>query len=225
MQVIPVGATPTGMDLIWLKALKICATKRTTNHVSLVRVVLSSGSTASCLRHSCLTCVCPNSALPSWSLSTLVFIELCTNINRVFVPALVSVRPLALHRATVGRRCSGLHNEGNPTPQEKYMQYMQVLLTDIAVVHSFLGELDPGFVVCFDYNRIGDANQSASVANFVAPNADVAKVLDNSFVALAEPHAKTTESLLYEGGDVIASRLQRKFDAFESQLCSGTRQE
>ena len=122
-------------------------------------------------------------------------------------------------------RRSSLHNGGYPSPEEKFMQYMQVLFTDIAVVHSFLGELDPAFVVCFDYDRLGDMNQFESVAEFLAPNEDVAKSLNSSFVAIAHASARPPESLPYEGADVVASRFKRKFDVFESQLCSSTRLE
>lgn len=98
---------------------------------------------------------------------------------------------------------------------------MQVMLTDVAVVHSFLEELGPGFVICHDYGRVGDADQSAAIADFIAPNGDVAALLQKSFIELSHWHAPSNESLLYEGAEVFAARLQRKFDAFESQLCSG----
>lgn len=102
------------------------------------------------------------------------------------------------------------------------MQYMQILLTDVGVLHSLLTELGPGFVVCHDYDLFGDPGQSAAIAEFVAPNADVAAMLNNSFVAVAGVRSPSTESLPFEGASVISSRLQRQLDAFESQLCSGT---
>lgn len=101
------------------------------------------------------------------------------------------------------------------------MQYMQILLTDIAVVHSFLAELGQEFVVCHDYDRVGDADQSAAIADFLAPNADVAELLKKSFIEVAAEHAPSNDSLLYEGADVSEARLQRKFDTFESQICPG----
>ena len=101
------------------------------------------------------------------------------------------------------------------------MEYMQILLTDIAVVHSFLAELDPAFVVCHDFHRVGDIEQAAMVADFLAPNSEVAEPLQASFVAVAKAHGASTESLLFDGADVIESRLQRKLDAFESALCAG----
>lgn len=101
------------------------------------------------------------------------------------------------------------------------MQYMQVLLTDIAVMHSLLAELGPGFVVCHDFSRFGEVNQAVAIANFLAPNEHVAELLAASLVAVAEGRPKVNESLEYNAADVVTSRLQRKFDAFESIICPG----
>lgn len=101
------------------------------------------------------------------------------------------------------------------------MEYMQILLTDTAVMHSFLAELDPAFVVCHDFDRIGDVEQASTIADHLAPNADLARPMKASFVEMAKTHNVSTEELPYEGAGVIASRLQRKFDAFESSLCTG----
>lgn len=106
------------------------------------------------------------------------------------------------------------------------MQYMQVLLTDIAVLHSFVEELDPGFVVCHDYERIGDPEQVAVISAFLAPNEDVAELLKHSFIKVAGAvPAPSNQSLPYEGADIVAARLQRKFDIFESKICPGMRLE
>lgn len=102
------------------------------------------------------------------------------------------------------------------------MEYMQILLTDIAVMHSFLAELGAGFVVCHDFDRFGDIEQSAAISAFLAPNDELAALLMKSFVEVAgAPRSPSNESLLYEGADVVAARLQRKFDTFESQTCAG----
>ena len=102
------------------------------------------------------------------------------------------------------------------------MEYMQILLTDTAVMHSFLAELDPAFVVCHDFNRLGDIEQAALIADFLAPNAYVAGPLQASFVAVGNARDASREPLLYHGADVFASRLQRKFDAFERLICTGS---
>ena len=100
------------------------------------------------------------------------------------------------------------------------MAYMQVLITDIAVVHSFLGELDPAFVICHDFDRAGESDQSSSIATFLAPNPDVAEMLEKSLINVANAHGPSTESVPYDGADVVTARLQWKFDAFELTLCS-----
>lgn len=105
------------------------------------------------------------------------------------------------------------------------MVYMQILLTDIAVVHSLLEELDPGFVVCHDFDHIGNVDQSTAVSDILAPNTNLAALLNKSFIKIAgAPRAPSNESLLYEGADVVAARLQRKFDTFESKICPGARE-
>lgn len=102
------------------------------------------------------------------------------------------------------------------------MEYMQVLLTDVAVVHSLLDELGPGFVVCHDFDHFGNADQAVAVSDFLAPNTNLSALLSKSFIEIAgSPRAPSNESLPYEGADVVAARLQRKFDTFESKMCPG----
>ena len=105
-------------------------------------------------------------------------------------------------------------------PEQRYMQYMQVLITDIAVVHSFLAEIDPAFVICHRFDKAGEVEQSHLIADFLAPNADIARLLNHSLVEVARPHGTSTAALPYDGSDVIAARLQRKFNALESTVCN-----
>ena len=105
------------------------------------------------------------------------------------------------------------------------MGYMQILMTDIGVLHALLAEIGPGFVVCHDYDLLGDADQAGAIAEFLAPNDEVATMLNKTFVAVAKGHLRSSESLPFPGADAIAARLQRKFDAFEWQLCSRTKPE
>lgn len=100
------------------------------------------------------------------------------------------------------------------------MEYMQIMLTDIAVMHSFLVELDPAFVICQEFERIGEVEQSTSIANFLAPNADIAGPLKTSLIEMAHGSGASNEALPYEGADLVAARLQRKFDVFEFDLCN-----
>lgn len=68
------------------------------------------------------------------------------------------------------------------------MRYMQVLFTNIAVMHALLAELDPAFVACHDFGLLGDAKQASEIANFVSPNANVARFRAVSMVDNASPH-------------------------------------
>lgn len=110
-----------------------------------------------------------------------------------------------------------------PTPQSSsfFSCFEQVLFTNTAVVHSFLGEMDPGFVVCLDFDRLGDANQAFKVAKVLAPNETVAEMLARSFVGAMEGHVSRdgVELLPYLSEDMVVERLQRKLDSFESVYC------
>lgn len=100
------------------------------------------------------------------------------------------------------------------------MEFTQVMITDIGVMHSFLAELDPAFVICHDFERVGEVEQSSSIADFLAPNADLAESLKQSLIDVARSHGPSTESLPYQGADAVTARLQRKLDAFETDLCA-----
>lgn len=106
------------------------------------------------------------------------------------------------------------------------MQYMQILLTEIAVVHSLLAELDSSFVVCHDYEQIGSVDQSNALSDFLAPNENLAALLRKSFNETENsPRAPSNEALPYKGADDIVARLQLKFDTFESKVCPGMRKD
>lgn len=100
------------------------------------------------------------------------------------------------------------------------MEYMQIVLTDIAVMHSFLSELDSAFVICHDFERAGEVEQSSSIAKFLAPNAEVAVPLRKSLMAVARARGASAEHLPFYDAHVVAARLQRKIDALESGLCN-----
>lgn len=106
------------------------------------------------------------------------------------------------------------------------MEYMQILMTDIAVVHSLLAELGSEFVVCLDFDHLGDVDRSTVVSDILTPNINLATLLTKSFIEIAgAPRAPSNESLPYEGADVVAARLQRKLDTYESKICRGKRME
>jgi len=109
-----------------------------------------------------------------------------------------------------------------------------VLFTDAAVVHSFLGELDPSFIVCHDFDRMGNATQAARIAQVLAPNGEVADPLGRAFVDAARPRgssagedgksaAREPEKLPFPNEEVVAARLQQKLDAFENVYCGSSR--
>lgn len=100
------------------------------------------------------------------------------------------------------------------------MEYMQIVFTDIAVMHSFLSELDPAFVICHDFERVGDVEQSSSIAKFIAPNAEVAVPLRKSLIAAARTRGASDEHLPFYDAHVVALRLQRKIDSLESGICN-----
>lgn len=105
------------------------------------------------------------------------------------------------------------------------MEYLQIIFADIAIMQSFLAELDPAFVICHDYERTGDVEQSSSLAAFLAPNPEIAAPLKNLLIAAAIPRGASTENLPFSGAHIVAARRLRKIDAFESGLCNGLHSE
>lgn len=99
------------------------------------------------------------------------------------------------------------------------MKYMRVLFTDIAVMHSGLGELQPGFVVCHDFGKLGDAEQASKIANFVAPNMEVANMTSDALLGSISPHDETPDDFEFGSADAVMKRLQQKLDALELRFC------
>lgn len=99
-------------------------------------------------------------------------------------------------------------------------RYTRVLFTDIAVVHSFLGELDPAFVVCHDWDQLGERDQARTIADFVAPDGETAAMIEESFVGSVHlSHHGSDETLPFDVDGSVSNRLQRKLDAFENKYC------
>ena len=94
-----------------------------------------------------------------------------------------------------------------------------MLLTDTAVMHSTLAEIDPAFIVCHDYSHAGEEEQASKIANFVAPNAIIADMYKTSLLKRWIGHPPRKENLPVDGAELIVTRLQRKLDAFESAIC------
>lgn len=102
---------------------------------------------------------------------------------------------------------------------------MRILFTDIAVLQSFLGELPHGFIVCHDWDLLGDQEQASKIAEFISPNEEIAGLVESSLVdsvsdmRLQGAGDEVADELPLEGADAIVSRLQRKLDAFEARYC------
>lgn len=118
---------------------------------------------------------------------------------------------------------SYLNDPHEGTPEERFLEYMRVLFTDIAVLHSFLLELSPGHVICHDWDVLGDEEQATRIADFISPNEFVAGCVKSSLMRTARHRPANVIPLPFDGGDAIVARLQRKLDAFEEVLCGPKR--
>lgn len=106
--------------------------------------------------------------------------------------------------------------------EKRYMAYMLIILTDIAVLHSFLAEIDPQFIVCHDFDRAGEEAAASRVARFVAPDNTTAEMFGASLVTFWMDHPKVEERLQFEGANQVAARLQRKLDLLDSIYCKNS---
>lgn len=106
------------------------------------------------------------------------------------------------------------------TPAEHlFMEYVRIILTDIAVVQSMLGELDPDFIICHDYARAGEKEHASKIAKFVAPNEEIAEMYETALTNTWTTHITQEEKKLLPNADVVIARLQRKLDTFENIYC------
>lgn len=96
---------------------------------------------------------------------------------------------------------------------------MEVMLVTASVVHSMLSDLSPDFVICHQYDEMGDPELASRIGNFIAPNEYVANLVSNSLVKSAERHTAYNESLPFYGADHVAKRLQNILDAVDSTYC------
>ena len=104
------------------------------------------------------------------------------------------------------------------------MEYVRILFTDMAVLHSFLAEIDPGFIVCHDWDRLGEESQASEIAAFVSPNDEIANEVVTALVDTAAdipPHHDEggIDELTFDGAERMISRLQDKLNTFESLYC------
>ena len=107
-----------------------------------------------------------------------------------------------------------------------FLQYVRIFFTDIAVLQSFLGEIDPAFIVCHDWDSLGEPLQASNIAAFVSPNDEVADKLSTAMVDTVikrtPSHGDTEtdfDALTFDGAEYLVSRLQDKLDSFEATYC------
>ncbi|CAN0045410.1 unnamed protein product [Ectocarpus sp. 12 AP-2014] len=110
------------------------------------------------------------------------------------------------------------HVEGALSEEELFVEYMRVLFTDIAVLHSFLSEIGPNFITCHVWDRLGGKEQASRIANFISPNDEIAGLVQSSLLQTAR-NSSRAEAPPFEGVHPLVSRLQRKLDAFEPLYC------
>ena len=116
------------------------------------------------------------------------------------------------------------------------MHYIWIMFTDMAVLQSMLGEIDPGFIVCHEWDLLGDEEQASRIAASIAPNDEIAGLIQYSLVHSAMRSAdpvvadgdqgsppSTREDLPFDGAEKLAARLQKKLDSFETRYCGPRR--
>lgn len=101
------------------------------------------------------------------------------------------------------------------------MAYVQILLLDVAALHSSLAELGPGFVVCHRFGDMTNREQADEISDFVSPTEQIrgyvrSILLDN----MREPRV-FDKNLLHGEIWYVVDRLQRKLDVMEAQFCGG----
>lgn len=129
------------------------------------------------------------------------------------------------------RRLVDSYSEGATsgwTLEEDFLKYVRILFTSIGVLQSFLEEIDPAFVVCHDWDLLGDETQAAEIAAFVSPNDKVAHFVKNTLVgvvaAAKHVHEDSVQGLdidemIYDGTKQLLLRLQDKLDLLEARYC------
>ena len=112
--------------------------------------------------------------------------------------------------------------DANTTSSKRFAEYALVLYTNAGVMHSNIAEIDPAFIVCHDFSRAGEEEQESTIANFVAPNAEMAVMYQRSMSDNFREHVPKFERLPIEGAAAMVVRLQQKLNAFERSLCTIT---
>lgn len=134
----------------------------------------------------------------------------------VFAPLLSILEPFCV----LPDENSHLGDAAEASSEERFIEYLKVLFTDMAVMHSMLVELDPAFVLCHDYDTLGDVSQASAIASFISPNENMAQLMKLSLLDSVEERNTAGKSIVpFEGVRVIVDRMQSKLDTFESAYC------
>lgn len=99
------------------------------------------------------------------------------------------------------------------------MEYASIIFIHMGLVHSLLGELDPAFVICHDWDLLGDPEQAKNISAFISPTDEMASLFERSLVDSAIIHSSVNDDLPEDGSDGLVARLQKKLDAFERLYC------
>ena len=109
--------------------------------------------------------------------------------------------------------------------EERFMRYIRILFTSIAVLHSQLLEIDPKFIVCHDFNMINDVDQMGKIANFISPNEEIANDImsintdDLKKTIKKKPKLEVDFEPIIEKNMLLIDRLQKKLEAIEDMIC------
>lgn len=138
----------------------------------------------------------------------ILFSHLVFTISAVLSPSLSSLGS-AIHAS-----------KSNRLSEARFMAYVQVLLLDLAALHSSLDELEPGFIVCHRYSDVKDEAQASKISNFVCPTETLAESLRSTLLSYARGSSATSKHLMYQKVSSVIARIQRKLDVMEEQFCA-----
>lgn len=105
--------------------------------------------------------------------------------------------------------------------EDRFMAYVQILLLDVAALHSSLAELGPGFVVCHRFRDVASHEQADEISDFVSPTEQIRGYVHSMLLDNAREPRAFDPSLMRGDVSFVVDRLQRKLDVIEAQFCGG----
>ena len=107
--------------------------------------------------------------------------------------------------------------------EANFLKYIRILLADISIMQSLLEEIDQEFVVCHDFDKLGEINQSNTISKFVAPTEEVFRIYNSTMVKTAAVHHHHSSVSQFDYNneymEMIVSRIKNKLDSFEYKYC------